>query len=304
MARPGITYNEVSSAIDTLIARGEDPTINRIREELGTGSPNTIHRHLVSWRSSQPVAQRKAPELPPELQAAIVREFERQSADTRSEIERHLISAQKEAATLSKAGEDLEEANGVLEDENADLLAHKGRLQALSDERQEEIKNLNSKLDTERKSLEEAHIQVAQGRNKIESLEGEKVDLKIRIDQISDEYKLSEKGRIDSDKAAAVAEARLESEVKVSDDLRSQLANMTRKYDELSMKHDELSTESRSIQKENHLVSDKNSSLRRDLKDCENSYAIEHEKLQKLESRISEIETENKSLKLDKSDAS
>lgn len=293
MARPGITYDEVVSAIDTLIANGEDPTINRIREELGTGSPNTIHRHLVAWRSSQPVAQRKAPELPPELQAAIVREFERQSADARSEVEKALVATQKEAATLSKSGEELEEANAALEDENADLSAHKGRLQALADERQEEIKNLNGKLDAERKSLEEAHIEIARGRNKIESLELSASELKDRIKVLADELKVAEKGRIDAEKAAAVSEAKLESEVKVSADLRAQLETMTRK-------HDELSTEVRSVQKENHLLSDKNGSLSRDLKSCEESHAIEFEQAEKLKARNAELEAEIDRLKSEK----
>ena len=76
MARPGITYDEVIAAIDAILAAGEEPTIQRIREHLGTGSPNTIHRHLIAWRQSRPVEQRRAPELPAELQAALVKEIE------------------------------------------------------------------------------------------------------------------------------------------------------------------------------------------------------------------------------------
>ncbi|WP_340367478.1 DNA-binding protein, partial [Marinobacter azerbaijanicus] len=46
MARTGITYEQVATVADALVGQGEKPSIQRIREQLGTGSPNTIHRHL------------------------------------------------------------------------------------------------------------------------------------------------------------------------------------------------------------------------------------------------------------------
>ncbi|MGP9743695.1 DNA-binding protein, partial [Halomonas sp. AOP4-A1-5] len=50
MARPGISFEHVAHAADTLVGRGERPTIAAVRDEIGTGSPNTIHRHLQQWR--------------------------------------------------------------------------------------------------------------------------------------------------------------------------------------------------------------------------------------------------------------
>ncbi len=48
MAR-GITENDVHGAADALVEAGERPTVERIRAHLGTGSPNTVTRHLDSW---------------------------------------------------------------------------------------------------------------------------------------------------------------------------------------------------------------------------------------------------------------
>ncbi|WP_246221825.1 DNA-binding protein, partial [Marichromatium bheemlicum] len=53
MARPGITYKEVAAAAEALTEQGETPSIKRVRDHLGTGSPNTIHRHLSAWRAEQ-----------------------------------------------------------------------------------------------------------------------------------------------------------------------------------------------------------------------------------------------------------
>ncbi|WP_394694821.1 DNA-binding protein [Pseudoxanthomonas japonensis] len=48
MAR-GITETDVHTAADELVAAGERPTVDRIRAHLGTGSPNTVTRHLDTW---------------------------------------------------------------------------------------------------------------------------------------------------------------------------------------------------------------------------------------------------------------
>nr|WP_298123950.1 DNA-binding protein [uncultured Pseudoxanthomonas sp.] len=45
----GISETDVHQAADTLVARGERPTVERIRAHLGTGSPNTVTRWLETW---------------------------------------------------------------------------------------------------------------------------------------------------------------------------------------------------------------------------------------------------------------
>ncbi|MBF0367284.1 MAG: DNA-binding protein [Oligoflexia bacterium] len=54
MARPGVTYLEVSSAAQQLTAAGRIPTIDSIRIALGsTGSKGTIGTHLRAWKTKQ-----------------------------------------------------------------------------------------------------------------------------------------------------------------------------------------------------------------------------------------------------------
>ncbi|KAF1017125.1 MAG: hypothetical protein GAK31_00384 [Stenotrophomonas maltophilia] len=48
MAR-GITESDIHTAADELVAKGERPTVERIRTHLGTGSPNTVTRWLETW---------------------------------------------------------------------------------------------------------------------------------------------------------------------------------------------------------------------------------------------------------------
>jgi chromosome segregation ATPase len=51
MARSGITQAQVNEAADALLRSGERPTIERVRQALGTGSPNTLVRLLEAWWS-------------------------------------------------------------------------------------------------------------------------------------------------------------------------------------------------------------------------------------------------------------
>ena len=53
MARNGIQYSDVQQAIDTLLARGDTPSVQRIRDVLGTGSFTTISDHFRQWRSER-----------------------------------------------------------------------------------------------------------------------------------------------------------------------------------------------------------------------------------------------------------
>lgn len=76
MARTGVTEHAVFEAADALVARGERPTIERLRAELGTGSPNTLLRHLDAWwrgLAARLDAHARAiaiPEAPADVQAA------------------------------------------------------------------------------------------------------------------------------------------------------------------------------------------------------------------------------------------
>ncbi|WP_349998461.1 DNA-binding protein [Stenotrophomonas lacuserhaii] len=61
MAR-GITELDVHRAADALVAKGERPTVERVRAHLGTGSPNTVTRLLETWWQS--LGSRLHPESP------------------------------------------------------------------------------------------------------------------------------------------------------------------------------------------------------------------------------------------------
>ncbi|MBO2007085.1 DNA-binding protein [Serratia marcescens] len=128
MAREGITFEQVAAAADALVGEGQQPTIRAIRERLGTGSPNTVHKHLTARREARPVAAAAAPELPQALTAAIAAEIERAAAQARAEIEGRLVQARGEAVELAAAGEVIEAERDALAEQVAELTRERDTL--------------------------------------------------------------------------------------------------------------------------------------------------------------------------------
>lgn len=73
MARPGVTYFDVSNAAKQLAASGKIPTIEAIRYILGTGSNSTLGTHLRAWKTTQDQTQQIATKehIPEELIATV-----------------------------------------------------------------------------------------------------------------------------------------------------------------------------------------------------------------------------------------
>lgn len=70
----GITQDQVNTAADAILDSGENPTVEKVRAALGTGSPNTVTRMLDTWRSGLAARLHKAlqlPDLPPAVGQAM-----------------------------------------------------------------------------------------------------------------------------------------------------------------------------------------------------------------------------------------
>ncbi|MDQ2696832.1 MAG: DNA-binding protein, partial [Pseudomonadota bacterium] len=75
MARPGITYDDVKETALALLGQGCAPSIQRIREQLGTGSNSTISGHLKRWRQEISATPRTV--LPATVPEAVLEALER-----------------------------------------------------------------------------------------------------------------------------------------------------------------------------------------------------------------------------------
>lgn len=177
----GITQDQVNAAADAILGAGENPTVDKVRAALGTGSPNTVTRMLDVWRNhlGERLRQLSAlPELPlPVGQAmmglwqlatehasqAIAARFaeERAALETARNTlaaERQTWVARLEAAETERArtlaAKDLAEhacstLDAQLQDSHAlraDLAQQRDRLQAQCDQLSAELQGLRGQL--------------------------------------------------------------------------------------------------------------------------------------------------------------
>src|SRR5689334_16079030 len=95
MAR-GITRDDVWKACDALLLEGERPTIERVRQKIGRGSPNTVSPLLDAWfkhlggRIKDPGAFAAPPDLPDPIHQAAKHFWEAALAQTRLDFDARL----------------------------------------------------------------------------------------------------------------------------------------------------------------------------------------------------------------------
>ncbi|HDZ46776.1 hypothetical protein LCGC14_0121210 [marine sediment metagenome] len=140
MARNGIQYSDVQHAIDTLLTRGDTPSVQRIRDVLGTGSFTTISEHFRIWRSEREQNRdvpppKGVPEVVVTLASELWREAQEVANQTllhyREEANRQVEAAQLAVESSAQQAANAEQRESAL----AEHLRHiEQRMEALSRE--------------------------------------------------------------------------------------------------------------------------------------------------------------------------
>ncbi|MFP5445697.1 MAG: DNA-binding protein, partial [Betaproteobacteria bacterium] len=174
MARAGIYKSEVLRARDKLLAAGRNPSIDAVREELGSGSKTTIHRYLkeIEEEEGGAVGTRVAvieaiQDLVGRLAARVNEEAEERVTTAQTRHAEQLSQQQQAAAALKTEAQatrqQLEQTQRALADEKT---AHGKTSEALSRKTLEntqfvqQVADLQERLAAEerhRQSLEEKH---------------------------------------------------------------------------------------------------------------------------------------------------
>jgi predicted nucleic acid-binding Zn-ribbon protein len=155
------TQDDVNRACEAIAARGERPTVDRVRGELGGGSPNNLTPLVRAWHDARkhlalpirkPAAMPEPGSLPPTLQRAFtvmtaaldatiaeITATERRQA--RSEIEAAAAAAQRQIEEARQQAEDERSATDAVRaeaalleraiaDKNAEIVSLLARLEA------------------------------------------------------------------------------------------------------------------------------------------------------------------------------
>lgn len=213
MARPGITYAQVAQSAEALTAAGTNPTIAAIRQAMGgTGSPNTIHKHLAAWKGERPPATSPAAaghELPTKLIMAIHDVISQAAANARAETEAALQQAQSEAVELARTGEYIEAERDALMDQIETLKTERDQAQAVAAERAKEIERQALQIEQERATNKTALAELERARSNNEALSERADSLKKEVEGNRREIAITVKERTEAHERAAVMAAEL-----------------------------------------------------------------------------------------------
>lgn len=152
----GIQRQDVWDAADAVLLQGDKPTIERVRQYLGSGSPNTVGPHLDQWfrqlgkRISEPGAFATTHNVPDPVLQVAQHFWETALTQTRSDFDERLheglkasaraVEVEKERAELAVAAADeataraarlesaLNEMGSLLNQSREDLAAQRARL--------------------------------------------------------------------------------------------------------------------------------------------------------------------------------
>ncbi|MBD1551206.1 DNA-binding protein [Pseudomonas typographi] len=183
MARGGINQDSVQQARDAILARGEHPSIDAVRIELGnTGSKTTIHRYLRALEATEGSLSAGAGSISDELTALVGQlaqrllgeaqaridelqaqhqgerdEWARQAGDYQAALEQARQQLQVTTQALASETEARETAQASLQAEqtrNAGLGQANAGLQMRVDDKQAQVASLEEKHRHARDALE------------------------------------------------------------------------------------------------------------------------------------------------------
>ena len=213
MARPGITYAQVAQSAEALTAAGTNPTIAAIRQAMGgTGSPNTIHKHLSAWKGERPPATSPAAtghELPAKLMIAIHDVISQAAASAKAEAEAALQQAQSEAVELARAGEYIEAERDALLEQIEALKSERDKAKGMAVERGCEIERQEQRIEQAQEDNKKALSDLAQTKSLFESMTARANKLQMDTEGLRQEITLTVKERQEAHERAAVMAAEL-----------------------------------------------------------------------------------------------
>lgn len=177
--RPGVQLEDVLGVADALVAEGLKPTIERVRQRLGGGSPNTVSAMLDEWFARLPArlvgavpqGQPREDDLPLSIVQAAQQFWDvarseaarmqvQRSEATRRELELEREALTRQGAELHQRESSFEQTRGKLDEalmaSRQAVEAMQAQMQAQQQESGRVLSEAEAELRRLRKALEEA----------------------------------------------------------------------------------------------------------------------------------------------------
>lgn len=172
MARAGVTYHDVAKAAEAIKSQHQEPTVDRVRERLGTGSKSTIAPLLKRWRSDNG-GDADVSGLPSDLVEVVKALHER----VHQMAEHRIDESRQEFEALN------EELRKELTDANNTIAQLTARQQDLDDQ----LARITEEKSLLGKSLEDARISLVKVESQRDEALARSNDLKGSINELKQE---------------------------------------------------------------------------------------------------------------------
>lgn len=234
MGRTGITYHEVANAIATIQGKQKNPTVDAIREELGTGSRTTIAKYFLEWKTKNGARNTTETGIPTELQNLIQSLWEKIQSDADRKIEAHQVEADEEIGNVKNQLSQIQHQNTLLHTDIKTLSEKHDHQTQIS----ETLKNTLNNLENEKAKLLE----------RVSSLESHNVDHKNENDRLHLLLKNTQNNLVHyqqkieeqrQEQMLLIEKQRNDYELKLSQ-YQNQMALLSQEKNKIDMQHDQI----------------------------------------------------------------
>jgi len=222
-AEKKVTFENVAAAAEALIAEGSRASVRKITAKLGGGSPNTISDFLNQWKGGRPVVKAVDIQIDPRINGIIAEQI---SSAVLHATAAALADKAEAEETLDMIKVSAKESQSLADSLAADLQTSIVQVQILSGQ----IEQLKADaaetvvaLAVERRAAETARVELAKAELRLESFPRIEEEIK----QVRAELFTARSLSAELHELAAVAQAKLESEVVLRKSVSTQLAEAT-----------------------------------------------------------------------------
>lgn len=215
--RPGVTYERVAQACLAVRAAGNNVTVIRVQQVLGTGSTGTLHPMVGRWNKENPPANMVAtPNLSDRLLRDIGKELDQIAADSKAEVQQVLQDALEAADKYAADNRAMEAEQDALQEQVDTLAEERDKALVLTQQQALEILRLRETMAAEQVAAEHTRVELAKAQLKADA---EAVRLQDQADEITRlraELATESAGRrkAETDLATATAQLAAEREAK------------------------------------------------------------------------------------------
>lgn len=189
---PITTYENVAAACEALKAKGETPSVRKVRAAIGGGSPNTVSLLLAQWKSSQVSVETARIQIDPRIDALIGEMVTKAVEAAGAEALRQVEAAKDDLALMAEVGRAAEEkivdleinltgAQAQAQGQAGQIEALTAQLEAIKKESAERIRSAEEKASL---SIAAANEATAKAQAEAEAARTEKAKTELRLEAL------------------------------------------------------------------------------------------------------------------------